>query len=214
MKIGAGNDAQQYSHSRELSSFMAGSRPAGLDSKFTGRPAWHIFCATMLQRGGGLYESLRIKPDPPIRRHRNCKCPGVNQDESFAAEFECEPIKKAPMSEMRVVVALTNARSADYLPGRCGIDQGRTGYRRLQLPLAATRRLGRRCGATHRPILRSYKQTPSLSFPHPASRSGIPRYVCYLAGSLRTLVSTLIEGEGTLVTNWGGSISRRFRNAR
>jgi phosphoglycerate dehydrogenase-like enzyme len=50
--------------------------------------------------------------------------------------------------------------------------------------------------------------TPSLADPPPSLR-----YVCYVAGSVRQLVTRSQIAGGLLVTNWGGSISRTVAEA-
>lgn len=47
-------------------------------------------------------------------------------------------------------------------------------------------------------------RTPAVPLPPPPSL----RYVCYLCGSVRKLITPLHLEAGLLVTNWGGSISR------
>jgi phosphoglycerate dehydrogenase-like enzyme len=57
-------------------------------------------------------------------------------------------------------------------------------------------------------ILLAAWKTPALPADWAALTGGRLRYVCYLAGSVRKLVTEQMVRDGLIVTNWGNSISR------
>lgn len=83
------------------------------------------------------------------------------------------------------------------------------GLRRLDpAPLDATA-FARELAAADPEILLACWRTPAL----PAALPPRLRYVCYLAGSVKRLVTPAHLERGLLVTNWGGSISRTVAEA-
>jgi phosphoglycerate dehydrogenase-like enzyme len=113
------------------------------------------------------------------------------------------------MSEMRVIVAMTDAELADFFPGGMWgeFERAVPGYRRFPLPLARPEDWYRLWRDEPADILVAAWQTPALnSALLPADLASL-RYICYLAGSVRKLVPRELIARGTLVTNWGSSIS-------
>jgi len=122
--------------------------------------------------------------------------------------FDWKLITKSRMSETRVVVALTNAGIADFFPGEMWRELERLvpGHQRLQLPLAQPEDWSRLWRNSPVDILVAAWQTLTLgSDILPADLTSL-RYICYLAGSVRMLVPRALVEQGTVVTNWGGSI--------
>lgn len=113
------------------------------------------------------------------------------------------------MSDTRVIVALSDAEIADFFPGEMWreFEQLVPGYRRVRLPLAQPADWSELWRKSPGDILVSAWQTPSLNSDLlPADLTSL-RYVCYLAGSVRKLVPRQLIQQGTVVTNWGSSIS-------
>ncbi len=113
------------------------------------------------------------------------------------------------MSQHHAIIALSDLEVADFLPGPSWreLEELLPGYRRIQLPLSGPDDWVRLWRGSPADILISAWQTPSLNSALRQADLKSLRYVCHVAGSVRSLVPReLIEG-GLLVTNWGGSIS-------
>jgi phosphoglycerate dehydrogenase-like enzyme len=105
-----------------------------------------------------------------------------------------------------LVAALTAQEISDFLPGPL-LDEIRAMADEFVLLDPSERGEGdfhRRLLAAGPDVLLAGWKTPPLptELPHQL------RYVCYLAGSVRKLVSRSQIESGLLVTNWGGSVSR------
>lgn len=114
------------------------------------------------------------------------------------------------MSNLGVIVALSDAEITDFFPGEMWAEFERLvpGYRHIKLPLARSEDWHQLWRNSPGQILVSAWQTPSLnSNILPADLTSL-RYICYLAGSVRKLVPRVLIEQGILVTNWGGSISQ------
>ena len=78
------------------------------------------------------------------------------------------------------------------------------GFRRLDPTSLSAADFARELAAADPDILLACWKTPALSAALPPRL----RYVCYLAGSVKTFVTREHLERGLVVTNWGGSISR------
>jgi phosphoglycerate dehydrogenase-like enzyme len=102
--------------------------------------------------------------------------------------------------------ALTPQEIADFLPDPCSAEIGALAENFLRFDPAA-QGLGsfhERLEAANPEVLLAGWRTPPLPVVLPARL----RYVCYLTGSVRKLVTRAHLENGLLVTNWGGSVSR------
>lgn len=111
------------------------------------------------------------------------------------------------MSGLKKILALiTPDEARDFLPEPLWSELARMGapfqhINPLDLDDAAT---GRMLETVNPEIIIAAWKTSALPFPAPADL----KYVCYLCGSVKKLVTRAHLDHGLLVTNWGGSISR------
>ena len=113
------------------------------------------------------------------------------------------------MTEVRALVALSDAEIAEFFPGPMWteLEQLLPNLRRVQLPLKDPNEWARLWSKSPAEILISAWQTPPLNGPIQPQELQSLRYVCYLAGSVRRLVPRDLVANGLLVTNWGNSIA-------
>lgn len=113
------------------------------------------------------------------------------------------------MSDLRAMVALTDAEIADFFPDPMWkeLESLLPGYRRVALPFADPADWVRLWRESPAEILVSAWQTPALNGAITLADLKPLRYVCYLAGSVRKLVPRQLLNQGVLVTNWGNAIA-------
>ncbi len=106
----------------------------------------------------------------------------------------------------RVLVALTPIETAEFFPGDSLDQLGHLAahVRHLDASALTQTEWHARLHAENPEVLIACWLTPPL----PAELPPSLRYVCYLAGSIRHLVTREHIAAGLLVSNWGGSISR------
>lgn len=81
-------------------------------------------------------------------------------------------------------------------------------FEHLPLPLHNCKELPDYLSEARAEVLVSCWATPPLPENLPVGQPGQLRYVCHLAGSVKSLVPRVLIERGLKVTNWGGSISR------
>lgn len=81
-------------------------------------------------------------------------------------------------------------------------------FEHLRLPLHNCKELPDYLSEAGAEVLVSCWATPPLPEDLPVGGPGQLRYVCHLAGSVKSLVPRVLIERGLKVTNWGGSISR------
>lgn len=106
----------------------------------------------------------------------------------------------------RLLVCLTEGEEADFLPAPLDAELAQMFPDRLTVRPTNTTATGwaEHLHAANPGILLACWKTPPL----PRDLPPALRYVCYLAGSVRQLVTRAQLEAGLLVTNWGSSISR------
>lgn len=110
------------------------------------------------------------------------------------------------MPQPRSLLALITAEEArDFLPGALGAELRSCAARFAHCDprQAGAAGVARALGELDPEVIVAAWQTPSLA----AILPGRLRYVCYLCGSVRKLISRQQIEQGLVVTNWGGSIS-------
>ncbi len=113
------------------------------------------------------------------------------------------------MSDVRAIIALSDAEIADFLPGELWAEMQRLlpRARHVRMPLKDPGEWAGLWREQPAEVLITGWQTPSLnSTVAPADLSSL-RYVCHLAGTVRKLVPRELIANGLLVTNWGNAIS-------
>lgn len=110
-----------------------------------------------------------------------------------------------------LLAAIAPAELSEFLPEplQRALQELFPGYRRLDPAALDAAAFARELAAANPEVLLACWKTPPL----PAVLPPRLRYVCYLAGSVKRLVTPAHLERGLLVTNWGGSISRTVAEA-
>lgn len=105
-----------------------------------------------------------------------------------------------------LLAVLTQAETREFLPEPMfgQVSSLARDFRLINVPGIDETAFAAELAATDPEILLACWKTPPL----PAALPPRLRYVCYLAGSVKRLVTRAQIERGLLVTNWGGSISR------
>src|ERR1019366_2614973 len=103
-----------------------------------------------------------------------------------------------------LLAILTPEEEERFLPDMVGLRQLAPGFRLLDPTGLGPVDFARELAATDPEVILACWATPPLPTEVPPRL----RYVCYLAGSVRRLVTRAQLERGLLVTNWGNSISR------
>jgi phosphoglycerate dehydrogenase-like enzyme len=114
------------------------------------------------------------------------------------------------MKPLTLLVALTEAEEADFLPPkvRAQLDALPLRQELVRLPLASPEAWPRMVKEAKVDALLAAWACPTLPEDLLVGGEGGMRYVAYLAGSVRKLVPRPLIDRGLQVTNWGSSISR------
>jgi len=113
-------------------------------------------------------------------------------------------------SQPALLCALNDFEKADFFPPDLWSRLHRMPFQfnDLALPLTNCRQLPDYLHDAGAEVLVSCWATPPLPEDLPVGGSGQLRYVCHLAGSVKSLVPRSLIERGLKVTNWGGSVSR------
>lgn len=113
-------------------------------------------------------------------------------------------------SRPALLCALNDFEKADFFPPDIWSRLNSLPYRfnDLELPLTNCKQLPDFIADSGAEVLVSCWATPPLPEDLPVGESGQLRYVCHLAGSVKSLVPRSLIERGLKVTNWGGSVSR------
>ncbi|CAN5530367.1 hydroxyacid dehydrogenase [soil metagenome] len=109
-----------------------------------------------------------------------------------------------------LLCALNDFEKKDFLPGHLWTQVRKLPFRfkHLPLPLHNCKQLPDYLAESSAEVLVSCWATPPLPEDLPVGGDGQLRYVCHLAGSVRSLVPRALLERGLRVTNWAGSVSR------
>lgn len=109
-----------------------------------------------------------------------------------------------------LLAALNDHEWKDFLPDSLRREVQQLPYRfeKLPLPLQNCKKLPDYLLESGAEVLMSCWATPPLPEDLPVGGEGELRYVCHLAGSVKSLVPRSLIERGLKVTNWGGSVSR------
>ncbi|MBL9203819.1 MAG: hydroxyacid dehydrogenase, partial [Opitutaceae bacterium] len=112
----------------------------------------------------------------------------------------------APSRPDSILAALTPTETADFLPEPLASEVRALAQRHMTYDP-----LGQSADAFHRALREADPEILVAAWKTPALPAVLPprlRYVCYLCGSVKKLITRDHLERGLIVTNWGGSISR------
>jgi len=112
----------------------------------------------------------------------------------------------SPPRRAEIFAAITPTEQADFLPAAMGEEA-----RALAQTFTVFDPTAHSADAFHQALSAANPEILIAAWKTPALPAVLPsrlRYVCYLCGSVKKLVTRKHLEEGLIVTNWGGSISR------